>query len=430
MPSRPWLLRLLLLMLAAVALAWLAWLGRPAEPARATPDGASATPQTPGPAQQAAVAAHGDRPEGMAAAAEPASAAPASQQPRLKPVMSEADWAAFDREWCAAMQPAREALRQGGLAALEKLPPRPLVDDDIQAAAGSQLLRRLSQALAARASPRERAVGLWLAGREAELLAEAQATRDPVIVALAAQRLRGEASAQATRLWRELEPTNMVPLLHAQAIDPRPAAVWLESLASATAYEPHLTTVFQILHSVPAPTEGSPAALAQDIALVGLHTAWPLPEVGRLLKPCRRPDSAPLARQCAAVAERLWALKPNDTFSPHIAFALVRAQPALRPAWEARARHAEAMAQLEMDSLDDFIEELMLRSACLAPPAPKGIMSERLRLGNAVYWSGRLPTDPAALDALVSRHRAARGGKSLLDALPAAPTAASAPARP
>jgi hypothetical protein len=355
--------------------------------------------------------ARGERPVALNSLAAPASAAPLRT---VKANMAESDWRAFDREWCDAAAPHRQAM-QGANGRLEDLPTDgAALDDSVLTELGNQLLQRTARALAARASPRERAVGLWLAGRDDELLAEAEARQDPVIAALAAQRLREPLRGRAIRLWRSLEPANMAALMHAQSVDPLPTEQWLDTLLRTTTYQTHITTVFDIALSVPPPTAGSPSELALQLALAGLHDAFPIPDLRALTLPCRQPQANALARQCALFADRLWALQPNDSLMPRLAVALVRAQPALHAEWQQRARQVEAVSQREIESLEARLTALTQRLLCLPATQAQGVMDERLRQGNWVFWSAQVPKDPAELTALSERFRASNKGKGLL----------------
>jgi hypothetical protein len=354
----------------------------------------------------------------LAASSPNTASANASPMASAKPNMAESDWAAFDREWCVAVEPMRLALQKSGNDLTAPPPNTPAVDDSVFNGLGEQLLQRLARALAARASPRDRAVGLWLAGKGEELMAEVEATRDPVIAALAAQRLGEPMRGRAIRLWRALEPSNMVALLYAQEVDPQPTPDWFDALSRATSYDTHIQTVFQIAYSVPPPTSESPSELALQMALVGLHAAFPIPKIPALIRPCRQPESASFARQCARVAERMWALKPNDTLMPRLAVSLVRSQPALHPAWESRAQQVEAVAQLVDDGFMASITDLVERLSCLPQSQPRGAMNERLRVGDWVFWTSQLPAEPAKLAALSERFRQRQKGKGLLATQP------------
>lgn len=335
--------------------------------------------------------------------------------------MAESDWPAFDREWCTQAQPWRQALQKsGGLLTTDtaRQVDLPALNDEALADLGSQLLQRTARALSARGSPRERAVGLWLSGKGEELMAEAEATRDPVVVALAAQRLTGPLRERAIRLWHAVEPGNAAALLYLQALEPAPTAQLFDALARASSHDTHLPAVFQIVLSVPPPTADSPSALALHVALVGLHAAFPLPELRPLIQPCKRPESAVIAQQCAQVAERLWALQPNDTLMPRLVLAMVRAQPALHPAWASRAERVEAVAHLESTGLEATLTTLTQRMVCLPQAQDRDPGEERLRAGDWAYWSSRLPNDPAAVAALSERYRQANKGKGLLSPRP------------
>lgn len=96
------------LVLAMLCGAGVWWLAHPAKPA--TLHEVPAAPLSAGTASPSATA-EPINPWDLLAAAERAASANAPSLPNVKPNMSEADWLAYDKQWCGAMQPLRERLQ-------------------------------------------------------------------------------------------------------------------------------------------------------------------------------------------------------------------------------------------------------------------------------------------------------------------------------
>jgi hypothetical protein len=361
----------------------------------------------------------------LLAAAERTANANVPTLPKVKPNMSEADWQAFDRQWCLAMQPLRTKLQSTPTAPPELLdgwlPPQ-----DEYARTAAQLADRTGKALLSRSDTRSRAVGLWWLGSHhhapsqqrdsiLQLVALAESTRDPMAVALAAQAAREPAlRRRAVALWQEIEPSNVAPLLLSQAQDKLPAETLLTRVANATVNRNWLNEAFQTVYSVPPPTPGGYAEFVHQVTSVGVAAAMIEP-ISALIRPCKRPESPQRADQCAKAAQRMWELQPNSLFAAFMAVTMVRAQPTLHAQWADRARSVEAKFGLNDRLSQASIDDVTRRAACLPSPLSQGLMVDRLTHGDWAYLQAQLPTDPSGIAELAAEYRSSRGGRGLLE---------------
>jgi hypothetical protein len=339
----------------------------------------------------------------------------------VKKVMVKSDWRAFDREWCELMGSRRTALEEAG-GDWKKLKSPRFAATIVHGVGGAmplrqQHLKRVAKALSSRPTAREQAVGLWLMYESEQLMAMAEATRDPMIVALAAQ-LNGESRKRAVALWRTVEPDNLAAMVHAQLDERQANAHWFEVLKKARHFNTYVEAAFRIAQSVPPPTKSSPSEFSLQTALWERDVEAYLPQLLPLFQPCQAPDSEPMAQQCAQLAERLWASKPKNTEVARLSIALIQAQPWLHTAWNARAQQVEAVEQLKAEAFDEFMTAKQQRRVCMSKAQSPGAITQGLSVGDWVYWSARLRADPAGVAALSSRYRQSNKGKGLLSHVP------------
>ncbi len=347
--------------------------------------------------------------------------------PKVKPSMSEADWQAFDKQWCVAMQPVRGAVQANQPVPLS-LAAWATPSEAEQRRIASELAQRTAKILLSRPDTRSRAVGLWWLGKfnpestptptsHLQLMALAESTRDPLAAALAAQSVQESTlRRRAVALWQALEPGNLAPLLLAQDDDKLSLDTLLARAANATSNRKWHKEAFKTLHEVAPPTAGGYAELLQEVSAVGVHAAQAV-QLHMVAQPCRQPASPERAAKCAQAAQRIWELEPDSTVDALLAVSMVRAQPTLHPQWADRARTVEA-AMASQRAIAAIVDGLVRRTACLSDPASQGFMVDRLTQGEWHHTQAQLPTDPAALAGLVAQYRSTRGGRGLLDPTP------------
>jgi hypothetical protein len=182
---------------------------------RETPASAKAT----GAALTGAATAAGAQPSAagpsawdLLAAAQKAVTAP--PLPKVKATMSDADWRAFDQQWCAATQPLREIVQSG--RELHPMVFAAWMPSDDEARRMTDLLSQRTQlALNAKGDVASQALGLWWRAMSVPpqdftaLQDLAISTQDPFALALASQ--QRSATAMALK-WRELEPHNLAAI--------------------------------------------------------------------------------------------------------------------------------------------------------------------------------------------------------------------------
>lgn len=378
--------------------------------------------------------ASGGDPWALLAAAQSAQGGEPPGMPQVKPEMSEADWQAFDRQWCAAMAPVRERLQGSGSwldsvrVAMED-PERFELPKDQQDLMHELLAQRTEQALLTKDDARSRAVALWAHSARsgsaepapgAALLALAQSTRDPMVVALAAQTLRDPASAQLARaLWRELEPDNLAPLLLARGDEKLAPEVFLQRIAQAGRHETYLDDAMGLLLGVPPPIRGGPSEWTAQVAATGRQAAVAVPWAGSLSRPCQGSVAPDRAALCEQAAQRIWNLGPDSVLLATEALKMVRDRPAQRStAWDERAQQVEASFQWQADEAQRTMDEIPKRIACLPAPSLQRAMVENRVQGEWATVQRHLSAQPGATAALAARFRAGRQGRSLIDPEP------------
>lgn len=332
--------------------------------------------------------------------------------------MGESDWQRFDRDWCAAMAPWRGRTTETATAALFES----LLGDIDAAGIADQLIERTAELLQAQAAPRAQAVGLWLGGTRQqtspsgpELLARAERSRDPMVAALAVQAGAGDAARrQAAALWRELEPNNLAALMAAQDFAALPVPEWLQRLARATSNTMYRKEAVRLVYAVPPPSRGGMTELSLQVAVVGRHAAAVFYGFGALSRACRGTALQGREALCAEVAAKVWDLADEDMVSAQAALLLVRDMPASHAAWTERAERSEAIQGLESALPSSSVDALHARMACAESPVTTALMVDRLVQGDRAFYEARLPTDPAALRALIQASRNTRGGRSVL----------------
>ncbi len=418
-----------LVTLAGLLVAWWAW------PVKA-PSGRHATamvvPTTT--AGAPSTSASGGDPRALLAAAQSAEGGEPPDLPQVKPSMSEADWQAFDRQWCAALAPVRERL-QGGASWLDLV--RLLMEDrahfelskDQQDLMSELLAQRTERALLARDDVRSRAVALWAhsalsdsadAPPGAALLALAQSSRDPMVVALAAHTLSDPASALLARtLWRELEPDNLAPLLLARDDEKLAPDAFLQRVAQAGSHETYLDEALTLLLGVPPPTRGGPAEWTALVGANARQAAVAVPWARSLSRPCQGAVPPDRAARCEQAAQRMWDLGPDSVLLATEALKMVRDRPAHRsPVWDERAQQVEASLEWLSEETERTMVEMPKRIACLPAPALHRTMVESRVQGEWVTVQRHLAAQPGATAAFAARYRAQKGGRSLIDPVP------------
>jgi hypothetical protein len=187
-------------------------------------------------------------------------------------------------------------------------------------------LRRIDAALRLSADPYDRAVADWLdigdtlapADRDRALVADAVATRDPRVYALAyrtcvAAGSEGVCGALSARRWAELDPGNAVPWAYvfAQAWQAGDASTQQEAMARMAASERFEDRFFAaagaVVEHVPDDDPQLAAAASVVVRATGLSAAEMIP-LSALTAACRREagGDANLAQQCRDVADRMY----------------------------------------------------------------------------------------------------------------------------
>ncbi len=334
--------------------------------------------------------------------------------------MSDADWRAFDQQWCAATQPLREIVQSG--REVDPLVFSAWLPTDEESNRMADLLAlRTQQALNAKGDVASQALGLWWRARSvpppdfSALQALAISTQDPFALALASQ--HPSATAMALK-WRELEPHNLAAIWAADRDEKLPLETMLARVSRATINDNRLTEAFRRLEAVGLPSQGGFLELTQQTLAVGAHAATGLPtQAMELARGCGKATSQSLLASCEQAAERLWALGPDDAIGAVLVLSMVRPNAARSPVWEDRSRSVEAMLQAEREDGEASIRELVRASACLPSPLTRSMMRDRLTQGPWTWWRTRL-NDPATVAALSERYRGANGGKGLLTPRP------------
>ena len=347
-------------------------------------------------------------------------AATAPPVPKVKPTMSDADWRAFDQQWCAATQPLREIVESGRDV-------HPMVfsawlpSDEESKRMADLLSLRTQQALNAKGDVASQAVGLWwrtmLVPPQdfSALQSFALSTQDPLALALASQQ-RG--TAPLALKWLQLEPHNLAAIWAADRAKKLPLEAMLERVSLATSNDNRLAEAFRRLEAVGLPSKGGFLELTQQTLAVGAHAAAGLPtQAMELARGCGKATSPRLQASCEQAAERIWTVGPDDAVGAVLVLSMVRPYTARSPVWDERARSVEAMLQAEREDGEASIRELVRASACLPSPLMQSMMRARLTQGPWTWWRTRL-NDPDTVTALSERYRAANGGKGLLTPRP------------
>ncbi|RVT82941.1 hypothetical protein [Inhella crocodyli] len=353
----------------------------------------------------------------LLAAAEQATRAAIPPKPKLKTRMSDADWLAYDRQWCAALQPLRESLQASpDLHPLLMAAWMPSEDDSRRMA--DLLTQRAQQVLQAKGDVASQAVGLWWRATLvpphdfSALHALAESTRDPLALALAH---RKDGPARLGLLWRDTEPQNLAAIWAAQTHEKLPIEELLARVAQATRNDNGLPEAFRRLDATAPPHGGGFVAVMHQTWAVGVYSAEALPSQAlAMTQACSRSRDPALLAACERAAERMWALGPNDVMGALTVLSMVRAHSGRSPAWDARARQVEAMWQMEADDAQAALHAMPRALACMPSPVTQALTRERLIQDAWAWWQARLPQDPQALLTLSERYRQGNKGKGLL----------------
>lgn len=353
-----------------------------------------------------------------------------------------ADWCGYGAAEIMKEALAREAAGKGGHTPSDGEPPSD--GEQVMDAVRSQRLQDWIRTLRARSDLRSQAIGDYLAGdtpSRAHLQDLARRSTDPMVTALALAR---PCKAEGCRMvdaaqWARLEPDNLMAWM-AQLKDGPPTPEQLSYLIErmgrdATRADDYSLALSQAVASLAqARTPGLlQSAEAELLSQQIMHT--PLFTLRPVLDACTpgRTPSAP-AGACTHIAELMWSM-------PHLihrALALAFARRALPPGdaqrteWARRGERYEVLAEALMDANATAFEQLLDQSKpdlCGA----SGRMHEMLRqvMGTGEWERAALAWAAASQpqEALIQRAREKRGGRSMMEEMPALDRPASGAGR-
>jgi len=353
-----------------------------------------------------------------------------------------ADWCGYGAAEMMKDALAREAAGKDGHTPSDGEPPSD--GEQVMDTMRAQRLQDWIRTLRGRSDLRSQAIGDYLAGdtpSRAHLQELARRSTDPMVTALALAR---PCKAEGCRMvdaaqWARLEPDNLMAWM-AQLTDRPPTPEQLSYLIErmgrdatrADDYSLALSQAVASLAQARAPgllQSAETELLSQQIMHMPLLSLRPVLEA---CKPGRTP-TAP-AGACMHIAELMWSM-------PHLmhrALALALARRALpagdaqRAEWARRGERYEVLAEALMDANATAFEQL------LDPSKPdlcgvSGRMHEMLRqvMGTG-EWERAAQAWAAASqpqEALIQRAREKRGGRSMMEEMPALDRPASGAGR-
>ena len=262
-----------------------------------------------------------------------------------------------------------------------------------------QLPERWIASLLQRGDVRSRATALFLtsgeSGRTAAALTElsilAHGSADPYVAALASQvapackALPGcQPLAGAERLAKD--PGNLVAFFDAYGDAPDVLQRLGATLPRLTEVRSYNTELLQTLLSLPLSTEDGLYREVEQVMLMGIYSAWRIPNYSRAMSVCRQPAAAASTERgtCQWLAETLWS-GDESILERALAVGLAKAMrlQEQRPDWLARQQQLETVRQRSQALFDSSL----ISEAALANCEFQRRLSGHLRaLGSLGEW--------------------------------------------
>ncbi|WP_124449223.1 hypothetical protein [Paucibacter sp. KBW04] len=349
----------------------------------------------------------------------------------------QADWCGFGAKELAAEQAKHfEGKEMIGPAEIAEQAAKPKGEgEQVLALAREEVVQRWIHALRQRGEPRALALAEFLGasgvGSKARLQAMALSSTDPMLTALALQRLCDPGACRNVEAsqWSRLEPENVyawLQMLSEPGQKQTQGAYLLERMATQARYaRGYQQEVGQLLVSVLQAGAPGLAHQAETESLMGVLAAWPIPSFSTLMRLCRESPGQPgQAMRCEAVAAAVWS--QGHILDRLIALALARVvapkSTPQRPLWERRALEFEAVQSYEDERRRRELEAMSMpadaeSNYCWGQPLMRTLIQDYAIRHDWDEARAHLHAEGADLNAWAKRWRDSNG-RGVLDPMP------------